>query len=305
MTDARGTRWVQDWIRGDVVERWRVDEVLYEGATPFQQVLIGRTARGITLFCDDNPQSTEFDQIAFHEAEIVPAMLLAEQVRDVLVIGSSEGVVSQIAAEAGARRVDHVDIDQRCVELCADYLPFGFTREDVTRAERGDGAVRLHYDDGLAFVDRAGAAGECYDVVVLDLPEEQEDQFSQQNRLYAADFLRQCKALLTDGGVVATHICRPSLFLPMAGIEHALERPLRRFREVFATAVPFRSDEHPWSTVLLGSNAHHPEPVSVMRNRLSGLPYPPSSIDDLALRRCAASPRQQSAGPAQRVRRAG
>ena len=74
-------------------------------------MLIGRTGQGASLFCDDDRQSTEFSQLVYHEAMVVPGFLLAGKLDQVLIIGSSEGVVSELAVAAGATRVDHVDID--------------------------------------------------------------------------------------------------------------------------------------------------------------------------------------------------
>ena len=121
---------------------WEVEEVLFAGHTSYQDVLIGRTAQGVSLFCDNERQSTEASQLVYHEALMVPAMLLAERVRRVLVIGSSEGVACELALAAGAEEVDHVDIDEQAVRACAEHLPYGYTVDDLDRAERGDGPIR-------------------------------------------------------------------------------------------------------------------------------------------------------------------
>ncbi|MBY8853848.1 spermidine synthase, partial [Saccharothrix sp. MB29] len=97
---------------------WEVDEVVVDAKTEFQHLVIARTAQGLSLFCDDDRQSTEFSQLTYHEALMVPALLLADRVERVLVIGSSEGVVCRMAVEAGASVVDHIDIDEQAVKLC-------------------------------------------------------------------------------------------------------------------------------------------------------------------------------------------
>ena len=89
-----------------------------------------------------------------------------------LVVGSSEGVVSQLALAAGATRVDHVDIDTECVRRCAELLPYGYTPAELAAAEAGDGPVRMHYADGWQFLADAAARGDRWDVVIVDLPDE-------------------------------------------------------------------------------------------------------------------------------------
>lgn len=255
--------------------------MLYEGTTPYQHVVVARTHLGSTLFCDDNPQSGELGQLAFHEAELVPAMLLAERVTNVLVIGCSEGTVPQIAAAAGAQ-VDHVDIDPDCVRICAEYLPYGFSPDELWRAEHGAGPIQLYYQDGAEFV-RARSGASRYDVIVLDLPEEQEDAEYEHNSLYGAAFLQECRELLHPGGVISTHVSRPYLSLPTSDSVASLIRPWQRFGEVFGTRVYFRSDEQPWGAVMLGRRESLREPVTDMLKRLSALPYRPRTIDELAL----------------------
>ncbi|MFJ1759862.1 spermidine synthase [Amycolatopsis sp. NPDC088138] len=221
---------------------WEVEDVVFSARTAYQDVLIGRTAQGVSLFCDGERQSTEASQLVYHEALMVPALLLADQVRRVLVIGSSEGVVCELALAAGAEVVDHVDIDEQAVRACAEHLPYGYTTADLAEAERGDGPVRLSYEDGWAFLAAAEERGDTYDVVVIDLPDENTDPDAQHNRLYGKDFLGRCARLLAPGGVVTCQAGCPTLWR-----NETLLASWRRFREVFGTVLYFGSDEHEWA----------------------------------------------------------
>jgi spermidine synthase len=254
---------------------WDVHEVIHEEDTPFQHVLIGTTAQGVTLFCDDDRQSTEFSQLVYHEALLVPALLLADQVRRVLVIGSSEGVVCQIAVEFGAAHVDHVDIDEAAVRLCAQHLPYGYTPSELDGAERGEGPVHMHYADGWEFVRTA----DQYDVVLVDLPDEREgDEIAQHNRLYGTEFIRMCREATVPGGVVVNQAGCPTLWR-----NGTLIRSLRTFHDVFGTVSCYSSDEHEWSFVT-GRADTVSDPTALMLDRLATSRYPPRTLDADALR---------------------
>ncbi|HEV2781006.1 MAG TPA: spermidine synthase [Actinophytocola sp.] len=244
---------------------WELSEILVDTRTRYQHVVIARTAQGVTLFCDDDRQSTEAGQLVYHEALLVPALLLARRLDRVLVIGSSEGVVSQLALAAGARHVDHVDIDRQAVELCARHLPYGYSPADLA----GDGPVRLHYADGWDFVTRTR---DRYDIVVIDVPDEHPGP-AQHNRLYGTEFLRRCRSVLTDGGVVAAQAGCPALWR-----DHTLIRSWRRFHQVFDTVTYFGSDEHEWA-FLFGLADRLDRSIDHMLERLATLPYRPASID--------------------------
>ena len=263
---------------------WQMPEVLVDTKTEFQHLVIGRTAQGVSLFCDDDRQSTEFSQLTYHEALLVPALLLADKVERVLVVGSSEGVVSQISVAAGASVVDHVDIDRQAVELCAEHLPYGYTTEELAKAVAHDGPVRVHYADGWRFLAEAAAGDSSgYDVILVDLPDER-PEFAQHNRLYEAEFLTRCKSVLAPGGVVVCQAGCQTMWR-----NETLIRSWRRFHEVFGTTVYYGSDEHEWA-FLFGTAEEVPDTTDRMAARLATLPYRPETIDEAALRGCTVPP---------------
>ena len=245
---------------------WRLSEVICGVRTEFQHLVIGRTEQGVALFSDGERQSTEFSQLIYHEALLVPALLLAGRIERVLVIGSGEGVVSQLAVAAGATHVDHVDIDREAVWLCAKHLPYGYTEDELVRAEKGLGPVTVRYCDGWSFVHQSGGS---YDVVVVDLPDERTEPV-QHNRLYEVDFLKSCRNI---GRVVAFQAGCPTLWR-----NESLQYSWRRFHETFDTVVYFGSDEHEWA-FLSGLTAAIEDPVATMSANLATLPYKPQTID--------------------------
>ncbi len=262
---------------------WDLSDVLVDTRTEFQHLLIARTEQGISLFSDNDRQSTEFSQITYHEAMMVPAFVLAEKLDNVLIIGSGEGVASQMSVAAGATRVDHVDIDREAVQLCAEHLPYGYTADELAAAVEGSGPVRVHYADGWDFLADATAAGVRYDVIVIDLPDERVED-AQHNRLYETEFLQRCRALLAPGGVLSAQAGCATMWR-----NDTLKRSWQRFHDNFGTVVHYGSDEHEWS-FLFGLVDPIADPVPGMLDRLSTLPYRPSTIDARALTRGAIEP---------------
>ncbi|MET1075578.1 MAG: spermidine synthase [Umezawaea sp.] len=259
---------------GDGLTRlWNVEDVVVDVQTEFQHLVIADTAQGRSLFCDNDRQSTDFSQLTYHEALMVPALLLADRVDRVLVIGSSEGVVCQMAVAAGATVVDHIDIDSQAVKLCAEHLPYGYTTSELAAAEAGDGPVRVKYVDGWEYIR---TTSEKYDIVLVDLPDEREEE-AQHNRLYGEEFLRMCKALLTPGGVVVTQAGCQTMWR-----NKTLIRSFQRFNDVFDTTVYYGSDEHEWA-YLFGRADVVEDPTALMTERLATSGYQPETIDDLAL----------------------
>lgn len=261
-----------------LTRHWRISEVVCDVRTPYQHLVIGRTEQGVALFSDGERQSTEFSQLVYHEALLVPALLLAGRVERVLIIGSGEGVVSQLAVAAGATHVDHVDIDREAVRLCAEHLPYGYAMDELRRAESGLGPVRVHYCDGWDFVARSAAV---YDLVVVDLPDERAG--AQHNRLYDAEFLQRCNKIAR---VVVGQAGCPTLWR-----NESLRLSWQRFHETFDSVVYFGSDEHEWAFLTGCDGPVGDNPVVTMSARLSTLDYQPRTIDAASLVACTVPPK--------------
>ncbi|WP_405165690.1 adenosylmethionine decarboxylase [Nocardia sp. NBC_01499] len=280
---GHGSQRIEEPVGAGLTRIWDLHEVIVDTNTPFQHMVIARTEQGISLFSDDDRQSTEFSQVTYHEAMMVPAFALAEKLDKVLIIGSGEGVASQMSVAAGATLVDHVDIDQLEVELCAEHLPYGYTSDELAAAVKGEGPVKVHYADGWDFLAKAAEAGTRYDVIVIDLPDERVED-AQHNRLYESEFLSRCRALLAPGGVLSAQAGCATMWR-----NETLKRSWNRFHEQFGTVVQYGSDEHEW-TFLFGLNEQLADPVQDMTDRLVTLPYRPETVDARALVRGAIEP---------------
>ncbi|GBG40891.1 alanine racemase [Mycobacterium montefiorense] len=257
---------------------WHISKVICDVDTEFQNLVIGHTHQGVALFSDGERQSTEFSQLVYHEALLVPALLLAGDIDRVLVIGSGEGVVSQLAISAGATHVDHVDIDREAVRLCAQHLPYGYTVDELHRAETGFGPVAVHYCDGWEFVERSTTP---YDIAVIDLPDERTEP-AQHNRLYDTEFLQRCRDI--------SHVVVAQAGCPTLWRNESLHTSWQRFRETFGTVLYFGSDEHEWA-FLSGLTETHDDPVALMSARLPTLPYRPGTVDTETLRASTIPPK--------------
>jgi diaminopimelate decarboxylase/spermidine synthase len=266
----RFARTIVEPLAPGLTRNWTLSEVLCDVRTGYQELVIGRTEQGVALFSDGERQSTEFSQLVYHEALLVPALLLAGRVERVLIVGSGEGVVSQLAVAAGATHVDHVDIDRDAVRLCAEHLPYGYSPDELRRAEKGLGPITMHYRDGWDFVDRSTSS---YDIVIVDLPDERSEP-AQHNRLYGSEFLQKCRGI---GRVVVDQAGCPTLWR-----NATLLSSWHRFRETFDTVVYFGSDEHEWA-FLSGLSDAVTNPVAVMSERLAALAYQPQTIDGASL----------------------
>lgn len=279
-------RTVTEPISDGLDRRWRLDTVHHVAHTGFQKVVVADTTHGVALFCDDERQSTEDTQLTYHEALVWPGALLARTLERVLIVGSSEGVASQMALAAGATHVDHVDIDTEAVRICAERLPYGYTPQSLAAAERGDGPVTLHYTDGRQFVlDSA----EHWDLILVDLPDERPDEPEAQiNRLYEEAFVRACAERLTAGGVLVFQAGSPAVWRD-ATLKAAWQRFASVFGETGGRGVYIGCEEHEWA-FLAGVREPMDDPGAVAADRLAAMSSRPQLWDEVSLRHRLVAP---------------
>ncbi len=274
---------VVEEIAPGIARHWHVEEVVAHARTQYQDVLIGRTAQGLTLFCEGERQSSELSQLIYHEGQIIPAALMAENIGRVLIIGSSEGVISQIAVDMGAEQVTHVDIDEACVRLCAEFLPYGYSPEELEKALRGEGPVRVLFEDAYAYVDRCANGAGKFDIIVMDLPDEQIEE-AQQNRLYQEEFMTKIASLLSPDGAFITQAGSTTYWR-----HETLIRTLRRMNRVFPTTAFFEMEEQDWAWAV-GCTYECNDVVKRMTQRLSELRYRPQFIDAQSIQKATIIP---------------
>ncbi|MFK3909231.1 spermidine synthase [Pseudomonas monteilii] len=277
------TTTVSEALTDGITRCWTLKKILYRKATPYQDIVIAETQQGVTLFCNSERQSAEQSQLIYHEGQVIPAALLCNKLDSALIIGSSEGVSAQMVVALGAKDVTHVDIDSECIEACARYLPYGYDMEELNNIKEKRSPIKLVIADGFEFVKHAVAEGKLYDLIVLDLPDEQIEE-SPQNKLYSIGFYSDIKKLLTPKGA----------FISQAGCStwwrnKTLELAVRRFQQSFETSVYYEMEEQDWSWVI-GTNAKIENPAETMVSMLRKLKYQPEFIDEISIRKATVIP---------------
>jgi len=119
------------------------------------------------------------------------AMLVHQAPGRVLLIGGGIEVASEMLKHP-VERLDYVELDPELIDALRGYLSGG------PLAALSDPRLVVHATDGRLFVKNAGAHGERYDMVVVQLPE---PSTAMVNRYYTLEFFREVNSILAPGGV--------------------------------------------------------------------------------------------------------
>ncbi|MBF0425751.1 MAG: spermidine synthase [Magnetococcales bacterium] len=152
---------------------------------------------------------------------MLTVLLFQRQPGRVLMIGLGGGTMARFLLDHFPEcQIDAVEIVPEMPELARRY--FGLPQSSRLRVSIGDGADFLHFAARQAVVPR-------YDLLLVDAF----DAAGMAATIYAEAFFRDCRALLTDNGVMAVNLSRgrEEVFRQsLAAIDLLFDQATRQFR---------------------------------------------------------------------------
>ena len=185
--------WHYELITEGLMQLERIREVLFEGDSPYQHVLIhDAECFGRTLVLDDKTQSTELDEFVYHEALVQPAMIAHPSPRSVFIAGGGEGATAREALRhKSVERVVMVDLDELVVNMCKKHLP------NHHQGAFDDPRLRLRHEDALRYIE---TTEERFDIAIIDVPDPLEA--GPAYLLFTQEFYRGMRSRLNPGGIM-------------------------------------------------------------------------------------------------------
>jgi spermidine synthase len=173
--------------------RFTVTEVLEGFESPYQRIDVFETREwGTVLALGGVTNVTDRDESPYHEMIAHIPLCAHPNPRRVLVIGGGDGgTLREVMRHPGVEEAVLVDIDAEVIRCARQYFPHLAASMDDPRA-------RIVVGDGLAYVSDAAAAGERFDVVLVDST----DPVDAAVGLFTLPFYQDCAALLGDTGIL-------------------------------------------------------------------------------------------------------
>jgi spermidine synthase len=215
-------RWVEETFNPHFRCALEADEVLFEGNTGFQDLIIFENKTfGRTMMLDGVFQLSEKDEFIYHEMMAHVPLFALEAPRDVLIIGGGDGgVLREVLKHRCVKSVVHCEIDKVVVEQSRKWLP------GLSAGAFDDPRTELMIGDGIKFVNETERR---FDVIIVDSTE----PVGPARVLFTEEFFAACKRALKPGGVFIGQNGLPFLYP-----EHLADSG-RILRGLFADAAPF------------------------------------------------------------------
>lgn len=181
----------------------KVDKILYQGKSKYQDVLVFKLETyGNVLVLDNCIQVTERDEFAYQEMITHLAMNSHPNPKKVLVIGGGDGgVLREMLKHKSVEEAWLCDIDEDVIKVSKQFLP------EMAKAY-DDPRVKVHIGDGFKFLDEYK---NTFDVIVTD----SSDPEGPAESLFQTPYFQLLHDALTENGVITTQAENIWLHMPI------------------------------------------------------------------------------------------
>lgn len=219
--------WFEEKLYRDVRQGYAITRVLYREKTRHQDLIIFENpVYGRVLALDGVVQVTQKDEYVYHEMMAHTPILAHGKARRVLIVGGGDGgILRECLRHRAIEQITLVEIDRAVVDMCRKYLP------TIPGKAFADRRTRLVIADGARFVRDSR---ERFDVVIVDST----DPAGPGAVLFTAAFYRDCKRVLTKGGVLVNQNGVP--FLQAGELAMTWRRRRKFFKDAgfYVAAIP-------------------------------------------------------------------
>ena len=226
--------WFSEFHAAGVKLSIKVDKQLHTEQSDFQRIDVFESEEfGRFLTLDGYMMLTERDEFIYHEMITHVPMAVNPEIKSVLVIGAGDGgAVRELARYKTVEKIDLVEIDERVVEVCKEYLP-------QTACCFDDPRLTVHYQDGLKFVRRCENE---YDLIIVDST----DPFGPGEGLFTKEFYGNCYKALTEKGIMVNQCESPFYKEDRIAMQRAHKRIVESFpiSKVYQAHIPTYPSGH-------------------------------------------------------------
>lgn len=182
--------WVEEKHEDFLIQRYRIEEILYSKQSKFQHVQVVQTKGfGRMLLNDGIVMVTERDEFIYHEMIAHVPLFIHPNPQHVLVIGGGDGgTVREVLRHPTVKSCTLVEIDECVVEACKKFLA-------QTACQLDDHRVDLRIEDGVKYMKETT---QVYDVIIVD----SSDPLGPAVPLFNAEFYHNVYLRLAPDGIV-------------------------------------------------------------------------------------------------------
>ncbi|MEZ0224404.1 MAG: polyamine aminopropyltransferase [Alphaproteobacteria bacterium] len=179
--------------------------VIYAESTPYQRIVITKTAHDLRLFLNGNLQFSSVDEYRYHEALVHPAMAALGKPKNILIIGGGDGLAArEILKYPSVEHITMVDLDPAMTAL--------FSKNEILTSLNKDALISpkmtVINKDAFVWIREAGNANPppIFDAIFIDVPDPSNYSIG---KLYSATFFAQLKNIIGRQSLIVVQSTSP------------------------------------------------------------------------------------------------
>ncbi len=189
----KGNWFVEFFTKGEF-HAHQIKRIIESYRTEFQTATLVETySFGKVLIIDRETQSSELDEFIYHQALVIPAILIHPKPQNFAIMGGGEGAtLREILSYKNTKKVIMVDIDHNILKFARKYL------ESWHKGSFNDERTVLLVQDAKKFIEKTTLK---FDIIYSDLPSPIEE--GPAYSLYTIEFYKKLKEKLNEDGIFA------------------------------------------------------------------------------------------------------
>ncbi|MCF8372491.1 MAG: polyamine aminopropyltransferase [Bacteroidales bacterium] len=176
------------------------DKIVFEEQSKYQKIVITQWKDNHWLFINGNQQLSTLDEVMYHEPLVHPAMSMAVNPTNILVMGGGDGcAVREILKYPSVETITLVDLDPAMTRLGQENPII----KELNQNSMNNPKLHIKNEDGYNFIEHCN---DFYDVIIIDLPD---PRTVELGRLYSYEFYSMCYRQLRPHGVLVSQSGSP------------------------------------------------------------------------------------------------
>jgi len=174
---------------------FEVDEILFEGQSPYQDVAIySNDALGRVLVLDGIVQITTADEFVYQEMMAHVPMFSHKNPENVLIIGGGDGgILREVLRHTSVKKAVMAEIDQMVIDACIEHMPSINNSGKVYEDPRAE----LVVGDAAEYIKTTDMRFDC---VIIDST----DPVGPGEKLFTAEFYSNLAKILNADAFIST-----------------------------------------------------------------------------------------------------
>ncbi|HET7626801.1 MAG TPA: polyamine aminopropyltransferase [Bacillales bacterium] len=176
------------------------DPIIFSEDSQYQHIVMTKEQGDLRLYLNGNLQFSSVDEFRYHEVLVHPAMALADEPHDVLILGGGDGLAArEVLKYKSVHQLTLVDLDPAMTHLAKTDPMLTALNHDSLHDPR----VSVIHEDAFQYLKTNRG---LYDVILIDLPDPNSISL---NKLYSREFYELVRNHLAPTGAMMVQATSP------------------------------------------------------------------------------------------------